>query len=134
MHPAWQPQALWLKEGGLQPRVQMTRRGLGAGAAPGSTGLGQRQRESEGSERPRAGPAGDHQTPLPQELRAQVGRDVGRGHFAEIGVRGAWGQRESDTLGAADIRGAGGSELLQNPPHGCASLPHSPLTPGGSGG
>lgn len=112
----------------------MAHRGLGVGAAPGSTGLGHRQWESEGSEQPEAGPAGDHQTLLPQELRAQVGREVGRGHLAEIGVRGPWGQRESDTLGAAHIQGAGGSELLQNPPHSCASLPHSPLTPGGSGG
>lgn len=109
----------------------MTHRGLGVGAAPGSTGLGHRQQESE---QPEAGPAGDHHTLLPQELRAQMGREVGRGHLAEIRVRGLWGQRESDTLGAARIQGAGGSELLQNPPHSCASLPHSPLTPGGSGG
>ena len=88
--------------------VWVTCGGLGTGAAPGSTGLGQLERESEGLEGPGSGPAGEHQTPLPQELRAQVGREVGRGHFAEMGVRGhgdrgsltPWEQSTSGVQGA----------------------------------
>lgn len=65
----------------------MTHRGLGVGAAPGALGWV----TGSGSQSGRAGPAGDHHTLLPQELRAQMGREGGQRGIAGNQGEGAVG-------------------------------------------